>query len=143
MNIICVTGFLQHKMKSINGDACLDIDHLDLGKYKIKKVDANTQTLHLIPYRLRFLPVTDCDVKLGPSENNYTLRCQCCCRLFSQWILSQVGLTIIVVIWALLGALAFFYTEGKKNLTINCWLYKFILNKFWRKRHTNLIFKQH
>lgn len=106
-----LTGLLPDKMKTGSGDACIDIDHL--GSYKIKKIDASAQTIHLIPYRLRFLPGTNCDVKLGPSENSCALRCNCCCRIFSQWILSQVGLSIVVVIWALIGALAFFYSEGK------------------------------
>lgn len=100
-------------MKTSNGDSCIDIGHLNIDNYKIKKFDASVQTLHIIPYRLRFLPGTDCDADFRPSENNCTLRCICCCRIFSQWILSQIGLSIIVVIWALLGALSFFYAEGK------------------------------
>lgn len=106
-------------MKTSNGEACIDISHMNIDGYKIKKLDASVQTLHLIPYRLRFLPGTNCDVKLGPSENNCALRCNCCCRIFSQWILSQVGLSVVVVLWALLGALAFFYTEGNNIFHLN------------------------
>lgn len=113
-------------MKTGNGDVCLDIGHLNITNCKIKKTDASVQTLHLIPYRLRFLPGTDCDVKVGPCENSCALRCSFCCRIFSQWILSQIGLSIIVVLWALLGALAFFYTEGK--LLICCCLTKLRTN---------------
>lgn len=108
-------GLLQSKMRTSNGEACINIGHVNINNCKIKTHDASAQTLHLVPYRLKFLPGTDCDVKLGPSEKNCTLRCNCCCRIFSQWILSQVGLSLLVVIWALLGALAFFYTEGKKQ----------------------------
>ncbi|KAG5880759.1 hypothetical protein JTB14_010942 [Gonioctena quinquepunctata] len=105
------------KMRTGNGDSCVDIDHMNIEhNLKNKKTDAAVQTSHLVPYRLRFLPGTNCDVKLSPSETNCALKLKCCCRIVSRWILSQVGLTVVVVIWALLGALAFFKTEGPREL---------------------------
>lgn len=38
---------------------------------------------------------------------------QCGCKVITQWILSQIGLTLLVFGWALLGAYAFYKTEGK------------------------------
>ncbi|KAJ8951538.1 hypothetical protein NQ317_003843 [Molorchus minor] len=111
--IFNVSGGSQIKMRPSNGDTCLNIDHINLeNKYKNKRSEASVQTSHIVPYRLRFWPGTNCDVKLSPSETNCGLRAKCCCRIISQWILSQVGLTIIVVIWALLGALFLFHTEA-------------------------------
>ncbi|XP_074025979.1 uncharacterized protein isoform X2 [Leptinotarsa decemlineata] len=110
-------GSIPPKMRTGNGDTCVDIDHMTLDhNLKNKKTDAAVQTTHLVPYRLRFLPGTDCDVKLSPSETSCSLKLKCCCRILSRWILSQVGLSIVVVIWALLGALAFFRTEGPREL---------------------------
>ncbi|XP_018570482.1 uncharacterized protein LOC108910376 isoform X2 [Anoplophora glabripennis] len=103
-------------MRADNADTCINIDHVNLdNNYKNRLVEASVQTTHLVPYRLRFWPGTNCDVKLSPSETNCALKAKCCCRILSQWILSQVGLTIVVTIWALLGALAFFNTEGPRE----------------------------
>lgn len=105
------------KMRAENGDTTISVDHMTIEQnYKNKKHDASVQTLHLIPYRLRFVPGFDCDVKLSPSEKNCILKLNCCCRIFSQWILSQVGLTMVVMTWALLGAYAFYHTEGEREL---------------------------
>ncbi|XP_057657974.1 uncharacterized protein LOC130894939 isoform X2 [Diorhabda carinulata] len=105
------------KMLTANGDkTTIDIEQRNLDNSKNKKNDASVQTLHLVPYRLRFVPGTECDVKLSPSETNCALKLTCCCRMFSQWILSQVGLSIIVFTWALLGAYAFYKTEGPREL---------------------------
>ncbi|XP_056639936.1 uncharacterized protein LOC130447247 [Diorhabda sublineata] len=105
------------KMLTANGDkTTIDIEQRNLDNTKNKKNDASVQTLHLVPYRLRFVPGTECDVKLSPSETNCALKLTCCCRMFSQWILSQVGLSIIVFTWALLGAYAFYKTEGPREL---------------------------
>ncbi|CAH1159549.1 unnamed protein product [Phaedon cochleariae] len=102
-------------MRPGNGDHSVEVDHVDNG-LKNRRVDASVQTTHLVPYRLRFLPPTSCDVKLGPSEPSCALRISCCCRVLSQWLLSQIGLSLVVVVWALLGALAFFNTEGPREL---------------------------
>ncbi|CAG9856852.1 unnamed protein product [Phyllotreta striolata] len=101
-----------------NGDATtIDVDQMTKEQnIKNRKLDASVQTLHLVPYRLRFVPGLRCDVKLSPSERNCALKLGCCCRIFGQWALSQVGLTVVVVIWALLGACAFYYTEGEREL---------------------------
>uniref|UniRef100_A0A6P7FJD9 Uncharacterized protein LOC114330851 isoform X1 n=2 Tax=Diabrotica virgifera virgifera TaxID=50390 RepID=A0A6P7FJD9_DIAVI len=105
------------KMRPSNGDTTtIDVDHMKLTNNKNKKVDASVQTLHIVPYRLRFVPGTDCDVKLSPSEKSCALKLACCCRLLSQWILSQIGLSMILVVWALLGAYAFYNTEGPREL---------------------------
>lgn len=103
-------------MKNGSNEACVDIDHIHLetNNYKNKFKNSSVQTSPLIPYRLRFWPKTSCDYKCNPSENNCTkIRLTCCCRLLSQWILSQIGLTIVVISWALLGAFAFYKAEGK------------------------------
>jgi hypothetical protein len=105
------------KMKSENGDTCIDVDHvtLEANNYKNKYTNASVQTSPLIPYRLRFWPRSTCDVKCDPNENGCCtkIRLTCCCRILSQWVLSQVGLTVVVLSWALLGAFAFYKTEGE------------------------------
>lgn len=103
-------------MRNGNGDSStIDVDHINLENHYKKFADVTVQTTHLVPYRLRYWPKLFCDVKLSPSEKNCTkLRLQCCGRVLSQWLLSQFGLTIILIAWALLGAFAFFKTEGKK-----------------------------
>ncbi|RZB38956.1 uncharacterized protein BDFB_010321, partial [Asbolus verrucosus] len=106
-------------MKNGNGETCIDIDHINLeaNNYKNKYTSASVQTSPLIPYRLRFWPRSTCDFKCDPSESSCTkIRLTCCCRVLSQWVLSQVGLTIIVLTWALLGAFAFYKTEGPREL---------------------------
>ncbi|XP_050298086.1 potassium channel subfamily K member 6-like isoform X2 [Anthonomus grandis grandis] len=108
------------KMKNGNGDYCVDVDHIHVGfktscKGEQTIANAEVQTTHLVPYRLRFWPRTDCDFKLSPSETNCALKFKCCLKILSQWILSQAGLTIIVVTWALIGAYAFYITEGPRE----------------------------
>ncbi|KAH1019580.1 hypothetical protein HUJ04_009374, partial [Dendroctonus ponderosae] len=108
------------KMKNGTGDFYVDMDHIQVGfrgtaKGEQTTAEAEVQTTHLVPYRLRFWPRTDCKFKLGPSESSCSLKCKCCCQLLSQWMLSQVGLTIVVIIWALLGAYAFYVTEGPRE----------------------------
>ncbi|KAH1019577.1 hypothetical protein HUJ04_009371 [Dendroctonus ponderosae] len=107
-------------MKNGTGDFYVDMDHIQVGfrgtaKGEQTTAEAEVQTTHLVPYRLRFWPRTDCKFKLGPSESSCSLKCKCCCQLLSQWMLSQVGLTIVVIIWALLGAYAFYVTEGPRE----------------------------
>lgn len=104
-----------------NSDFIVDVDHIEIGlRDNSKKTesysDVGVQTTHLVPYRLRFWPRTDCDFKISHSDASCMLKCHCCMKLVSQWILSQVGLTIIVITWALLGAYAFFKTEGPREL---------------------------
>ncbi|XP_030752320.1 uncharacterized protein LOC115879565 [Sitophilus oryzae] len=117
----------EHSSKMKNGgggnsDFIVDVDHIEIGlrdnskKTESSYSDVGVQTTHLVPYRLRFWPRTDCDFKISHSDASCMLKCHCCMKLVSQWILSQVGLTIIVITWALLGAYAFFKTEG--NTTV-------------------------
>ncbi|XP_063911802.1 uncharacterized protein LOC135128699 isoform X2 [Zophobas morio] len=107
-------------MKTGNGDTCIDIDHVNLeaNNYKNKYTNASVQTSPLIPYRLRFWPRSTCDLKCDPNESSCCtkVRLTCCCRILSQWVLSQVGLTMVVISWALLGAYAFYKTEGPREL---------------------------
>ncbi|CAH1370971.1 hypothetical protein MTP99_012461 [Tenebrio molitor] len=153
------------KMKSENGDTCIDVDHvtLEANNYKNKYTNASVQTSPLIPYRLRFWPRSTCDVKCDPNENGCCtkIRLTCCCRILSQWVLSQVGLTVVVLSWALLGAFAFYKTEGPReleqsenlaklqnNLSVNLaktlqqtdqqhWT--FIINNYLKKHETSLL----
>lgn len=106
------------KMKTGNGDSsCIDVDHINLESernYKNKYVSIGVQTSPLVPYRLRFWPKGSSNVKCNPDESGCSkLQLKCCCHTFSRLCLSQIGLTIMLVFWALLGAAAFFYTEGK------------------------------
>ncbi|XP_066245433.1 potassium channel subfamily K member 6-like isoform X1 [Euwallacea similis] len=109
------------EMRTGTGDFYVDIDHIHLGltnsisKGEPSIADAEVQTTHLVPYRLRLWPKTDCDFKLSPAETSCSLRCKCCLQVFSQWLLSQAGLTLILFIWALLGAFAFYNTEGPRE----------------------------
>ncbi|XP_019870502.2 potassium channel subfamily K member 2 isoform X2 [Aethina tumida] len=99
-------------------DSCVTIDQINLenGFSRSKLVERSAQTSHLIPYRLRFWPRLKSNVKLGPSESSCTkLRLICLCRVVSQWLLSQVGLTLILFIWALVGAYGFLITEGPRE----------------------------
>lgn len=109
------------KMRNGIGDYYADVEHIRVGLMPCPKkpngaptADAEVQTTHLVPYRLRFWP--RCNFKLGPSETSCALKCQCCLMVLGQWLLSQAGLTIILVIWALLGAYAFYVTEGPREL---------------------------
>lgn len=124
------------KMRNGIGDYYADFEHIRVGLMPGPKkpndaptADAEVQTTHLVPYRcftptLRFKNILEfllffrlrfwprCNFKLGPSETSCALKCQCCLMVLGQWLLSQAGLTIILVIWALLGAYAFYVTEG-------------------------------
>nr|CAD7393569.1 unnamed protein product [Timema cristinae] len=68
-------------------------------------------------YRLRFLPICGCttieesnDWEFCGVEGLYFLL-----RLAGRWVLSQCGLTVILFLWALLGAAAFEATEGPRE----------------------------
>ncbi|KAL1506703.1 hypothetical protein ABEB36_006017 [Hypothenemus hampei] len=107
-------------MKNGKGDFYVDVDHIHVGFTNSNKPERTTtnvgvQTTHLIPYRLRFWPKTDCNFKLSPSNTSCGLKCKSCLKIFSQCLLSQVGLTIMVTIWALVGAYAFYITEGPRE----------------------------
>lgn len=108
------------KMITGNGDTCIDVDHVHLENcrnYKNKHVSIGTQTSPLVPYRLRFWPKGSRNVKCDPSQSSCSkVQLKCCCRTFSQLFLSQIGLTVVLVIWALVGAAGFFYTEGEESL---------------------------
>ncbi|CAG9762431.1 unnamed protein product [Ceutorhynchus assimilis] len=111
-------GEKSNKMK--NSELYVDVDHIHVGltnsiKTEPAIVNAAVQTSHLVPYRLRFWPKTDCDFKLSPSETSCSLKLKCCFKIVSQWLLSQIGLTIVVIIWALIGAYAFYNTEGPRE----------------------------
>ncbi|KAL3265272.1 hypothetical protein HHI36_009482 [Cryptolaemus montrouzieri] len=105
-------------MKNGNGDtSCLDIDHITFeNNYKHKSADASIQTSPLIPYRLRLWPRFSCDMKYDPKKESCTVvGLQCGCKAITQWIFCQMGLTVIVFGWALLGAYAFYKTEGPRE----------------------------
>lgn len=101
------------EMRTGNGDKCIDIDQITLERnYKNKKLHVSTQTSQVVPYRLKFWPKITSTTKCT-GDAKAIERMTCCCRTFSQWCLSQIGLTIILFCWALFGALAFYQTEGK------------------------------
>ncbi|XP_045479538.1 TWiK family of potassium channels protein 18-like [Harmonia axyridis] len=106
-------------MKNGNGDtSCVDIDHItfERNNYKNKLVEASVQTSPLIPYRLRFWPRSSCDMQYDPKKESCTVvGLQCGCKVVTQWVLSQMGLTLVVFGWALLGAYAFYKTEGPRE----------------------------
>lgn len=112
------------RMRNGSGDSCIDVDHINIPSernFKIKRVSTAVQTSPLIPYRLRFWPKASGSVKCDPEKHACSIiHFQCCCRTISQLFLSQIGLTIVLVLWALAGAAAFYYTEGKlKNKNWN------------------------
>lgn len=81
-------------------------------EYK-KFVSVSVQATPSPPYRLRLFPKRSRKIKSAP-EN-----CDCnkdrigfCCVTISRVMFSQCGLTVIIIIWALLGAAAFHETEG-------------------------------
>lgn len=103
------------KMGSGKGDNCINIDqiHLDADKnYRNKFQSVGIQTSPLVPYRLRFWPVRPSHFKC-PEESTTKDKLKFCFRTLSQWFLSQIGLTLILIVWGLLGAAAFFKTEGE------------------------------
>lgn len=102
------------KMGSGKGDNCIHIDHIHLESernYKNKFQNIGIQTSPLVPYRLRFWPVRASYVKC-PEESCAKDKIKFCFKTLSQWFLSQIGLTLILLVWALLGAAAFYKTEG-------------------------------
>lgn len=100
-------------MRTGNGDKCIDIDHITLERnYKNKRLSVATQTSHVVPYRLKFWPKWTGTAKCGEDAKAFE-HVACCCRTLSQWCLSQVGLAVILFCWALLGAFAFYQTEGE------------------------------
>ncbi|XP_022901546.1 uncharacterized protein [Onthophagus taurus] len=103
-------------MRTGTGDRCIDIDHITLGhnNYKNKKQSVATQTCQVVPYRLKFWPKSEVRIKCA-GDAKVLDHVQCCCRTLSQLLLSQVGLTIILLSWALLGAFAFYQTEGPRE----------------------------
>lgn len=105
------------KMRTGNGDNYIDVDHITLESernYKNRFNSVGVQTSQLLPYRLRFWPKLVSDFKCDPSGNSSIKnKLKCCGRTLSQWFLSQIGLLIILFNWALLGAAAFYKTEGK------------------------------
>ncbi|KRT86259.1 hypothetical protein AMK59_1958 [Oryctes borbonicus] len=102
-------------MRTGSGDKCIDIDHITLERnYKNKKLNVATQTSHVVPYRLKFWPKLTGTLKCGEDARALE-HVACCCRTLSQWCLSQVGLALILVCWALLGAFAFYQTEGPRE----------------------------
>lgn len=105
------------KMRTGNGDNYIDVDHITLESernYKNRFHSIGVQTSALLPYRLRFWPRLNSDIKCDPSGNSSLKdKLRCFGRTLSQWIFSQLGLTIILFNWALLGAAAFYKTEGK------------------------------
>lgn len=112
------------RMRNGSGESCIDVDHINIQSeknFKNKRVSTAVQTSPLVPYRLRFWPKAPKTAKCDPEKHACSIvHFQCCCRTISQFFLSQIGLTLVLVLWALAGAAAFYYTEGKfsdrKNL---------------------------
>ncbi|XP_065158959.1 uncharacterized protein [Atheta coriaria] len=90
----------------------IDVDQIKLEHYRLKTQNVGVQTTHLSPYRLRFWPVAASIKCLDASFMDVV---KCCLRTLSQWFLSQVGLTCVLIVWALLGATAFYKTEGPRE----------------------------
>lgn len=102
------------KMGSGKGDNCINIEHINLEadkNYKNKFQSIGIQTSPLVPYRLRFLPVK-IKYEKCPDGSSTKDKVKFCFKTLSQWFLSLIGLTLVLIIWALLGAAAFFKTEG-------------------------------
>lgn len=104
-------------MRNGNGDSCIDVDHINIHpehNCKGKRVSTGVQTNPLVPYRLRFWPKASRSPKGDPDGRACSAaHFHCCCRTISQFFLSQIGLTLVLVLWALAGAAAFYYTEGE------------------------------
>lgn len=104
-------------MRNGNGDSCIDVDNINIQSektFRIKRVSTAVQTSPLVPYRLRFWPKASGNGKCDPDKHVCSIvHFQCCCRTISQFFLSQIGLTLVLVLWALAGAAAFYYTEGE------------------------------
>lgn len=99
-----------------NGDNCIDIDHINLEterNYKNKFITIGIQTSPIVPYRLRIWPRKSTIATCHSEEKSPKKALRGCCKILSQWFLSQIGLTIILIFWALLGAAGFYKTEGK------------------------------
>ncbi|KAB0800052.1 hypothetical protein PPYR_07932 [Photinus pyralis] len=107
------------KMRTGSGDNYIDVDHITLESernYKNRFHSIGVQTSQLLPYRLRLLPKFSADIKCDPS-GSCSFKSKLCCwgKTLSQWIFSQIGLTLILLNWALLGAAAFYHTEGPRE----------------------------
>lgn len=106
-------------MRNGNGESCIDVDHINIQSErncKGKRVSTGVQTTPLVPYRLRFWPKASGGVKCDPDGSACSVvHFRCCCRTISQFFLSQIGLTFVLVLWALAGAAAFYYTEGERR----------------------------
>lgn len=99
------------KMRQNSNDNCIDIDHINLESernYKNKYITISVQTSPIVPYRLRIFPKM---CSMDEKENSQN-KLKTCCRIISQIFLSQIGLTITLILWALLGAAGFYSTEG-------------------------------
>lgn len=79
----------------------------------VKYVSVSVQATPNPPYRLRIWPKRWRRIKSDPEKCDFTRDAiGNCCVATSRWIFSQCGLTVIIIIWALLGAAAFHETEG-------------------------------
>lgn len=103
---------------------CIDIEHINLESernYKNRFKSISIQTSPIVPYRLRIFPKM-CSVQDEKFNQN---QFKTFCRILSQLFLSQFGLTITLITWALLGAAGFYNTEGISIFNRNN-LYKLI-----------------
>ncbi|KAF5296955.1 hypothetical protein FQR65_LT10107 [Abscondita terminalis] len=107
------------KMRTGNVDNYIDVDHITLESernYKNRFHSIGVQTSTLLPYRLRFFPKFHSDIDcVAPSGSSFINKLCFCGKTLSQCLFSQVGLTFILVNWALLGAAAFYKTEGPRE----------------------------
>lgn len=106
------------KMRTGNGDNYVDVDHITLESernYKNRFHSIGVQTSALLPYRLRFFPKFHTYLGCDPSSSLTNKLCFCG-KTLSQCLFSQVGLTFILINWALLGAAAFYKTEGPREV---------------------------
>ncbi|XP_017779880.1 PREDICTED: uncharacterized protein LOC108565101 [Nicrophorus vespilloides] len=107
---------ISNKIPSGMGDNCIDIEQINLDRnYKNKFKSVGSQTSHLVPYRLRFWPLR-ASINIKCADAGLKEIIKCCLKTLSQWFLSQIGLTAILFTWALLGAAAFYKTEGPREL---------------------------
>lgn len=108
------------KLQKHNEEYKVDLDDINRMTIECEKnfkninfVSVSVQATPYPPYRLRILPKRRRKIKSDREK------CDCskdkinsCCITTSRWMFSQCGLTIIIIIWALLGAAAFHETEG-------------------------------
>lgn len=94
-----------------DGNNCIDIDHINLESernYKNRFKSIHIQTSPIVPYRLRIFPKM-CSVQDEKFNQN---QLKTFFRIISQLFLSQFGLTMTLLFWALVGAAGFYNTEG-------------------------------